>query len=196
MTPIERFQQLQPRERRLFSILLGAVVVAFLIGIPALLEVMVASRTTDNEALQAALDAVQSSRSQVKERQARKDSIAARYSHEAPALAGYLQQQAVAQKLDVVDSVDNPDIPHGKRYVERSTRIHLKKGGMYAVAEFLQSIESSGMPLAVSRLNIRKRPGEPDSFDCEVGVSAYDKSKKPVSADPAPSGSAEPGKTP
>jgi general secretion pathway protein M len=57
---------------------------------------------------------------------------------------------------------------------------------MYAIAKFLESLEKSGYPIDVSRLNIRKRTGEPDSYDVEVGVSAYDRSEAP-----APSSSAE-----
>ena len=133
------------------------------------------SRSSENEDIRTALGAVQAARGQVRDRQSRKDSIAHRYTKRAPALAGYLETTAKAQKLEVTDSADRPDIPHGKRYTERTTVIHLKKSGMYAIAKFLESIEKSGLPVAVSRLDIRKRSGEPDSYDCEVGVSAYDR---------------------
>ena len=75
--------------------------------------------------------------------------------------------------------MDRPEVPHGKRYTERNTVIHLKKAGMAAIARFLESIEKSGMAVAVTRLNIRRRAGEPDSYDVEVGVSAYDRSELP-----------------
>jgi hypothetical protein len=44
-----------------------------------------------------------------------------------------------------------------------------------ALARFLESIERSGYPVAVTRLNIRRRSGELDSYDVEVGVSSYDR---------------------
>jgi general secretion pathway protein M len=47
--------------------------------------------------------------------------------------------------------------------------------------------------VAVSRLNIRKRAGEPDSYDVEVGVSAYDRTE--TAAAPASPG-APPEKKP
>ena len=68
-------------------------------------------------------------------------------------------------------------MPHGKQYVERNTVIHLKKSGMAPIAKFLEAIEKSGYPVAVTRLNIRKRAGEPDSYDVEVGVSAFDRTR-------------------
>ena len=83
-------------------------------------------------------------------------------------------------------------MPHGKRYVERNTVIHLKKSGMGPIARFLEAIEKSAYPVAVSRLNIRKRAGEPDSYDVEVGVSAYDRSEPA----PAPTTAPAPEKKP
>jgi general secretion pathway protein M len=138
---------------------------------------MVHARESDNDELRAAVREVQGARAQVRERQARKESIQQRYAHKAPALAGYLEQSARALKLEVTDSVDRPEVPHGKRYVERSTVIHLKKAGMYSIAKFIETLEKSQMAIALTRLNIRKRAGEPDSYDVEVGVSAYDRSE-------------------
>jgi len=79
----------------------------------------------------------------------------------------------------VPDSTPLPDVPHGKRYVEHGTSIHLRKAGMLAIARFLESLEKSGYPVTVSRLNIRKRNGENDSYDVEVGVASFDRSEPP-----------------
>jgi general secretion pathway protein M len=175
--PIFDRLQLNPRERRLATILAGFLGVLLVLVIPVGMETIVHARESDNDELRAAIKEVQGARAQVRERQARKDSIQQRYAHRAPALAGYLEQSARALKLEVTDSVDRPEIPHGKRYVERNTVIHLKRAGMYSIAKFLETVEKSAMAMAVTRLNIRKRAGEPDSYDVEVGVSAYDRSE-------------------
>src|SRR5208283_3890709 len=52
-----------------------------------------------------------------------------------------------------------PDIPHGKRYVEHGSNVRLKKTGMLALARLLESIEKSGYPMAITKLNIRHRSG-------------------------------------
>jgi general secretion pathway protein M len=171
---------LSPRERRLATILLGVAGFIMLVAVPALLQSFVLSRRSDNDELRSALAAVQQARGQVHDRQARKASIAQRYAKRAPALAGFIEQHARSQKLEVTDSVDRPDVPHGKRYVERSSQVHLKKAGMYAIAKFIEEIEKSGSSVAVTRLNIRKRSGEPDSYDVEIGVSAYDRNEAPA----------------
>jgi general secretion pathway protein M len=181
--------QMNARERRLLSILglVGAVVL--LLAVPFGLEALVRSAGSNNEDLRQALADVQDARGLVRERQAKKDAIAARYARKAPALAGFLEQTARQQKLEVTDSTPLPDVPHGKRYVEHGTNIHLKKTGMLALARFLEALEKSGYPVAVNRLGIRKRSGENDSYDVEVGVSSYDRTETPAAA---PTGSAKP----
>ena len=131
------------------------------------------------------------SRARLRERRARPDprapgakeldrrSATARRRRSSP---GFLEQNASAQKLQVTDSVDRPDVPHGKKYVERNTVIHLKKSGMAPIAKFLEAIEKSGYPLSISRLNVRKRNGEPDKYDLEVGISAFDRVEQPAAA--------------
>ncbi len=170
---------LNPRERQLVVVMVVVVATLVIIGIPVGLESLVHVRESDNQEVATAIGAVQGARTQIRERQAKKDAITARYAKHAPALAGFLEQTARQEKLEVTDSVDRPDVPHGKRYGERASVVHLKKAGMYSIAKFLESLERSGYPIEVSRLNIRKRTGEPDSYDVEVGVSAYDRSEPP-----------------
>lgn len=172
---------MNPRERRLAMVLGGIFAFLLLIGLPIGLEAIVHSKRADIEEIRNALDAVQSARAQVRERQARKDSIAMRYSKRAPSLAGFLEQTAREQKLNVTDSVDRPELPHGKKYNERNTVIHFKKAGMGAIARFLENIEKSGYAVALTRVNIRTRSAEPDSYDVEIGVSAYDRNETPAS---------------
>jgi general secretion pathway protein M len=176
------FDKLNPRERRLATILAALVAFVVVLALPVVLESLVYSRKSDNDDLRAAVAAVQAARGQVRERQARKDAVAQRYGKKAPVLAGYVEQSARAQKLEVTDSVDRSDVPHGKKYVERNTVIHLKKAGMYPIAKFLEGLEQSGYPLAVSRLSVRKRNGEPDKYDLEVGISAFDRVEQPAAA--------------
>jgi general secretion pathway protein M len=172
---LDRLRTLNARERRMATLAGIVVGVVFFIGLPAGLEAAVISRRTDVSELRDALDAVQKARTSIKERQSKKDSIASRYLKRTPALAGFLEELARAQKLEVTDSVDRPEVPHGKKFSERSTTIHLRKSGMLPIAKFLESVEGSGYPVTVSRLDIRKRAGEPDSYDVEIGISAYDR---------------------
>ncbi len=179
--PLER---LNARERRLVSGLGAFFGVALILAVPVGLESVVHAREADNQELAAALTAVQEARGPVRERQEKKEALLQRYARKAPPLAGYLEQAAQQHLLEVENSDDRPEVPHGKRYVERSTTVRLKKSGLLPIVRFLESLEKSGYPLEVSRLAMRKRMGEPDSYDVEVGVTAYDRADA-VSA-PAP----------
>lgn len=181
--------QMNARERRLVAVLgfIGAIV--GLLAIPFGLEAIIRSQMSDNDDLRQTLQDVQDARGAVREHQANKDAIVARYARKAPELAGFIEQQARAQKLEVTDSTPMPDIPHGKRYVEHGTNVRLKKTSMLPLAHFLESVERSGYPVAVTRLNIRRRSAELDSYDVEVGLSSYDRSAQA----PAPAGSASAG---
>ncbi len=183
--PIFERWGLNPREQRIATVAVLVLGVMMLLAIPIGLQTLVSGRRNENDELRTALNAVNGARAQIRERAERKDSIAQRYGKKAPQLAGFLEQTASAQKLQVTDSVDRPDVPHGKRYLERNTVIHLKKSGMGPIAKFLEAIEKSSYPVAVSRLNIRKRAGEPDSYDVEIGVSAYDRTELTPAPSPA-----------
>jgi general secretion pathway protein M len=184
--------QMNTRERRLVTVLGFVAALVGLFAIPFGLEAVVRSQMSDNDDLRQALSDVQDARGVVRERQSQRDAIAARYSRKAPELGGFLESQARTQKLEVTDSTPMPDVPHGKRYVEHGTNVRLKKTSMLPLARFLESIERSGFPVAVTRLNLRRRSGELDSYDVEVGLSSYDRSAQP--ATPAPSGSTGSGK--
>jgi general secretion pathway protein M len=175
----ERFG-LNAREQRLAQILAVVAALLLLLGLPIGLESYVASKREGNTSLRDALDGVQASRIQMRASQSKRDALMMRYNHKAPELAGYLEQMARKQKLEVTDSVDRPPLPIGtaKRFIERSTMIHLKKAGLLAISKFMESLEQSGTPLSINRLNLRRRTGEQDSYDVELGVSAYDRSDK------------------
>ncbi len=188
---LDRFN-LNPRERKLVQALIVVAAAILVLGVPIGLESWVASKREDNQALRDALDNVQAARGTIKDRQAKKDAIAQRYQNKAPELAGYLEAAAKKQKLEITDSVDRPPVPIGKRYTERSTTIHLKKTGLLALSRFIESIEQSGSPVAVTRLNVRRRMGEQDSYDVELGVSAWDRAEKETAAPAASAGGAKP----
>jgi len=183
--PIFERWGLNPREQRLATIAVFALGALLVLAVPVGLSMMVSSRRAENEELRDALNAVNGARGKIQERKLKRDQIAARYAKKTPQLAGFMEQNASSNRLQVTDSVDRPDTPHGKRYVERHTVIHFKKAGMLNIAKFMESVEKSSYPVAISRLNIRKRSGEPDSYDVEVGVSAFDR-LEPAPAPPKP----------
>jgi general secretion pathway protein M len=170
----EWYDGLAERERRLI-IAFGVVLAAFAFFlIPLASSSMLDGKREEIKALRNALDTVQNSREKFAERKARRDAIAARYATKAPALAGFLENAARQSKLEIPESQDRADLPHGKKFTERSTVVRLRKVSMLPLVKMLEKIETADLPVTVSRINVRKRGGETDSYDVELGVSAFD----------------------
>ncbi len=185
------FAELSARERRLVMGLGGVLVAMLMLLVPYGVSSMTRARRAENDELREAINRVQASKSIVAARKHKHDEIAARYAKKAPKLAGFLEQTAKEQKLEVPESQDKPDVPIGKRYVERATVVRLRRVAGLPLLKFLEKIESSGYPVAITRLNLRRRSGDKDSYDVELGVSAYDRSDSSSSAaSPAASASA------
>ncbi len=187
----EWFDKLAPRERRLMSIL-GIAVTGFLVFlVPLLMSLMLSSRRDANTALRNALFTIKNSREEVHQRQLKREAIIARYANKAPAVASVLEKAARDNRLEIQESRDMPEAPHGKKYMERSTVVRMRKCGMLPLAKTLEQLEQQHIPVSISRLNIRRRGGERDSYDVELGLSAFDRTeanKEPASAGTAPGG--------
>lgn len=190
MTLRERFDKLEPRERKLLTVLLGMFgVIAFLL-IPVGIFSLVSGKRTENDEVRELINEIHSARAQVSERKARHDALIARYAKPAPPLGGFIEEKAKEAGLPSPESQDRPEIPHGKRYTERLTVVKMHKVGMLGVAKTLEKIETSGHPVSVTRLNIKPRANEPDSYEVELGVSAYDRKPDAPSSSASPAGSA------
>jgi general secretion pathway protein M len=188
MTFRERFEKLEPREKRLLTILGGILAVAvFLLG-PIGVVSRVSSRRAENDEIRGLVDSIYEARATVGERKAKHDALVARYARPAPPLPGFIEESSKAFQIGAAESQDRPEAPHGKRYSERMTVVKMHKVGMLALAHTLEKIEQSGYPVVISKLNIKPRSGEPDSYEVELGVSAFDRKADAPAA--APTGSA------
>jgi general secretion pathway protein M len=190
MTLRERFEKLEPRERRLLTILASILGGAMLLALPIYVIKTVSDKRTENEQLRALVDSIYEARASIAERKAKHDALLARYGKPAPALAGFIEEASRANNISAAESQDRPEAPHGKRYTERMTVVKMHKVGMLPLAKMLEKIEQSGFAVVVSKLNIKPRAGEADSYEVELGVSAFD--RKPDAPTPAPGSSAAP----
>jgi general secretion pathway protein M len=193
MSLADRLAQLEPRERRLLGILGGVFGFMVFLAIPIGIAASVHGQASENEALREAIAAIEDTREQVQKVKAARDAVTQRYSNPAPPLAAFLSKIAGEVQVEIPESQDRQAVPHGKRFTERSTKITLRKVGMYKLVKLLERIETSGHPVALSSLNIHKRASEPDSFDVDMVVSAFDrKAPEPKKAEAKPAGSADP----
>jgi general secretion pathway protein M len=194
----ERFEKLEPRERKLLGVL-GAILGLFVLLLAPLgLWSHVRGKRAESQEIRDLIDKIYDARASIAERKATRDAIIARYARPAPPLATFIEEAAKENGATAADTQDLPEVPHGKRYSERTTKVKIHKIHMLALAKTLEKIEQSGYPVAVTRLNIKPRSGDPDSYEVELAVSAFDrKADAPAAAGAgtaAPGGSAAPDK--
>jgi len=191
-----RIDKLDARERRLLSALLIAVGVLVALAGPIGLISLLSNKRADNQEIRELITAIDESRNQIAERKGQREALLMRYAKPAPPLASFIDESAKVNGISAAESQDRPEVPHGKRYTERIAVVKMHKVGMLALAKTLEKIEQSGYPVAISRLNLRPRSGEPDSYEVELGVSAYDRKGEAAkdSAGAAGSATASPGR--
>jgi general secretion pathway protein M len=190
MTLRERFDKLEPRERRLLGILGTMLGVFLVLLIPIGIYSLVSGRRSENQDMRDLIDQIYEARGQISERKGKHDALLARYAHQAPPLAGFIEEATKENGVSAAESQDRAPVPHGKRYSERVTVVKIHKIGMLALSKTLEKIEQSGYALSVTRLNVKPRVGEPDSYEVELGISAFDRSAEAAAPAATPAGSA------
>ena len=178
----ERLRSLEDRERRLLGILVAMVLGAVVLMPPVALYALVHSRKSEVEEIREAMQAIEDERDTVERAKAGKGALEQRYARPAPPLAAFLARLASEAGVEIPESQDRQTVPHGKRFEERSTKITLRKVGLLKLTKFLEKIVLSGHPVRLSQFDIRKRGSEPDSYDVDLVVSAFDRKAEPKTA--------------
>jgi len=190
-----RFARLDSREQRLLNAVLLVLGVIVVVVVPIALSLLVHSKSSDNKALAEASESIADSREQIEKTKAEKAVTLERYARPAPPLAAFLAGLASETGIEIPESQDRQGVPHGKRYTERSTKMSLHKVGMLKLVKFMERIEQSGNPVRISSLNIRKRGPDPDMYDVDMTISAFDRSaaaEKPKKAAEPPANEDKP----
>lgn len=175
MTLRDRINQLEDRERRLLGVFVVVFGIFVILVIPLGLTAYLGAISSENESMREALTTLQQSRSILEKRAEEQAKMDTRYERPAPPLAGFLAGIAQRHKIEIPETQDQAEVPHGKRFSERSTKITLRDVGMLKIAELMQDVAQSGFPVSISRINIRKKATPPDSYNVQLTVSAFDR---------------------
>jgi len=171
----DRINQLEDRERRLLGVFVVVFGIFVILVVPLGLTAYLGTISSENESMREALATLQQSRSILEKRAEEQAKMDARYEKTAPPLAGFLAGIAQRHSIEIPETQDQAEVPHGKRFSERSTKITLRDVGMLKLAELMQDLAQSGYPVSISRINIRKKATPPDSYNVQLTVSAYDR---------------------
>ena len=97
---------------------------------------------------------------------------------EPPQLAADLEAAGKEAGVEIPETVDRPPSPAGKRYLEHSLDVKLRKVGLKELATFLSKVETNPRLIAITRLQIRHSFGEGDKLDVEATATAYERLKE------------------
>jgi general secretion pathway protein M len=184
----ERIERLEERERRLLGVLVVVAVVGVVLLVPLTVTAALHGGRSDNEALRAAITGIADARDAVERQRIVRKGTEQRYAQKAPPLATLLAKYASETDVEIPETQDRQAVPHGRRYEEKATRITLRKVGMLELARFMEKIERSGYPVSIGQLTIRKRGVEPNSYDVDMVVSAYERKAEKIPAKRATAG--------
>jgi general secretion pathway protein M len=179
MTVVQGVGRFDARERRLLGILVACFLVMVVVFIPFWVESLLAETRGRIEQLTEVTGEIVSSQVALTKSEAQRKAVSQRYARPAPPLGAYVDGLARNLDVAVAENQDQSVVPHGKRVDERSTRMSLRRTGLGSLARLLEKVAQSGHPIVVSKLNVRKRLSEPDSFDVDVVFSAYDRKEAP-----------------
>jgi hypothetical protein len=169
----DRLASLEPRERRLVGVLVVVFAGMVLFSIPLGVSALLSDENEAHARLTEAIERLETEGDALREQQELQDALRKRYESAAPALAGFLSKAASASSLAIPESKPESPIGHGKRYEERPTAISFRKVGLLSLVKFMERVSGGSEPIGITKLNVRKRGVEPDSYDVQMTVSAY-----------------------
>ena len=172
------WNRMAARERKLIAILASAVVMLAVLLAGYLIVDSLQEISTSNQDAREALAAIATRRDIYLDAKSRIVSQEARIGVEPPQLAAELDAAGKEAGIEIPETVDRPPTPAGKRYLEHSLDVKLRKVGLKELATFLSKVETNPRLIAITRLQIRRSFGEGDKLDVELTATAYERLKE------------------
>jgi hypothetical protein len=92
----------------------------------------------------------------------------------------------IAEQVEVTvpDIKEHPDQRHGETWVEHAAELSIREVGLESLTKFMEEVEGNGrkFPIAITKLEVRKRKRTEDSFDVKMTISTYEKVEKEPAA--------------
>ncbi len=179
MTLQERLAKLEPRERTLLGALVAVFAAIIVLGVPIALYKTVADLRDENQEMRDVIETLLEAREKLEKTRAENEARASRYARTAPNMATFLEDAARTNEVELAETTTKADIPHGKKYIEKVVSSKMRKTGLRGLSKTLERVARSGYPVAITRLGIKPKVGEPDSYDVELNISAFEKKSEP-----------------
>jgi general secretion pathway protein M len=183
------WNRMAPRERRLVSVLAGAVV-AVLVAVVALLTVQTLNEIRDtNDAARTALADIAKHRDEFLEAKGRMLAQEVRIGTETPQLAADLDAAASESGIQIPESAPRPAVPVGRRYLEHSVDVTLRQVDLLSLSKFLSKLETGRRLIVITRMNIKRTFAEGEKLNVSLTATTYERvneAKRKAAGAPAP----------
>ena len=94
--------------------------------------------------------------------------------------------------VTVPDMKELPDQRHGDKWIEHSVELSLQQVELTSLTRFMEEVEGNRrkFPVAINKLEVRKRRRTEDAYDVKMVISTYERSAKEETDDKKKSGTA------
>lgn len=184
------WNRMSARERRLISILGSAFAGCAFLLVGYLVFDSMQNMSEENQDMRDALDAISKHSDEFRDAKARAAAQALRIGTEPPQLAADLEAAAKEAGIQIPETADRPDAPAGKRYIEHSLDVKLRKVDLKSLATFLGKVETGRSLVLITRLQIRRSfGGNGTVVDVDLTATTYERlkdgKKPPLKGGPA-----------
>lgn len=185
------WNRMSARERRLLSILGSSLASCALLLVGYLVFDSIQVMNRENRDMRDAIEAIAKHSDEYRDGKARAELQAKRIGNEPPQLAADLEAAAKEAGIQIPETADRPDAAAGKRYVEHSLDVKLRKVDLKSLATFLSKVETGRALVLITRLGIRRSfGGDGSTVDVDLTATTYERLKDGSKKPPAKTGAA------
>jgi type II secretory pathway component PulM len=188
------WNRISARERRLLSMLGGALGGCVVLLVSYLVIDAFGSMTQENEDMRKAIDDIAKHSDEYREAKEKVKAQQLRIGTEPPQLAADLEAAAKEAGIQIPETADRPESAAGKHYVEHGLDVKLRKVDLKSLATFLSKVETGRNLVLITRLSIRRSfGGDGTAVDVDLTATAFERVKD-TSKLPGAKGTAGKGK--
>jgi type II secretory pathway component PulM len=169
------WERLAPREKRVVTALVIAVVVVTVLLGTYFVFSSVSDLEEGNAQIREALTAIGKHRDEYLEAKSRSATQEARIGTEPPQLTADLEAAAREENVQIAESSERPATPAGRRYTEHDVDLKIREVDLQTLTKFLRRVETGPRLIFFTRLSLKRRYSEADKLDVEATATAFER---------------------